>query len=195
MNILKITDRQEVLERVLREAFKPKFDAILEEVKTLLISHLNQKHPVFMEMLSDKQKRHYMAVSHTDRLYIGERRCAYPIYGKNASMPQPHHFIYRSDEYAAMTLKDVNIPMSMNEFIIDEKAELFKTYSATWKAYSEAYKELSGLLNSYRSRDKFEKDFPEYKDYLPALEVKKQLPQVIASEVRGKLSSLGIPAK
>ena len=37
-------------------------------------------------------------------------------------------------------------------------------------------------------------DFPEYKDYLPAVE-KVGLPAIIPATVRAELSNLGIPAK
>ncbi len=182
MTILTKTARQEVLTRVLKEAFEPKFADLQKRLVQYALDWRRTNHPVFEEMLVRKDAKQYLQIKHFWRVYIADT-CAYsPDYGHVNGMSRP-----------AIRINELTVPyICEDNFKIDD-TELECTYESLWDAYKAAHSELLKVLASYRTREALLKDFPEYATYLP-IPVVKQLPAVIPAESRAKLSALGIPA-
>lgn len=180
MTILTKTARQEVLTKVLKEAFEPKFADLRKRLLQYARDWLRTNHPVFEELLARKDARGYLQTKHFYRLYINSTRLYYPDYDQDARL--------------SIRINELTVPyVCVDDFVIvDDNIEL--TYNTLWDSYNSAHSELSKILEAYRTREALLVDFPEYATYLPAITIK-QLPAVVPSESRAKLSALGIPSK
>lgn len=180
MTILTKAARQEVLTRVLKEAFEPKFADLQKRLVQYAKDWLHTNHPIFEELLARKDARQYLQTKHFYRLYPGGVQAYYPEYGIS----------YKG---SPIRINELTVPyICVDTFQIDSP-EIERTYESLWNSYRAAHSELFKILESYRTREALLKDFPEYATYLPAVTVK-QLPAVVPSESRAKLSALGIPA-
>jgi hypothetical protein len=194
MTTLKITDREEVLRRVLTEAFKPRFEALKKSAEDLLRKLLVRDHPRFIELLADKTAGNYLATSHSKaamRLNAnGEKiKQAAPVYGVCGSEPTD----YRGFDGKLRLVTDVIVPCGMGDFVIADTTYL-KTYSQAWSDYEAAWHKLASVLAAYKTREKLIADFPEFEVHLPELTVPAKLPAVIVKDVRRDLKKLGVPA-
>jgi hypothetical protein len=196
MTTLKITDREEVLRRVLTEAFKPRFGAIGGAADNLLRKLLAKDHPRFIELLADKTASAYLATSSSKeamRLNAeGEKiKLAAPVYGVLGSEPTQHW--YSCGEKLVRLCTESIVPCGMGDFVIAD-AKFLKTYSQAWADYEAAWYKLASVLASYKTREKLIADFPEFEVHLPELTVPAKLPAVIVKDVRRDLKKLGVPA-
>lgn len=181
MTILTKTARREVLTRVLKEAFEPKFADLQKRLVQYASDWLQKNHPLFVELLARKDAREYLHTKHFYRVCINGVTAYYPDYESS----------YKGD---SIRINEVTVPyICVDNFTINDDA-LKWDYDYLWDAYKAAHSELLKVLASYKTREALLKDFPEYATYLPA-PVVKQLPAVIPAESRAKLSALGIPAK
>jgi len=185
MTILTKTARREVLTRVLKEAFEPKFADLHKRLVQYALDWRRTNHPVFEELLARKDAREYLYTKCFYRVYMDKACSYYPDYGTLFNAP----YVGRP-----IKINEVTVPYICEDDFTVEDVELCTTYESLWDAYRAAYSELLKVLASYRTRESLLVDFPEYATYLPAITVK-QLPAVIPSESRAKLSALGIPAK
>lgn len=174
------TMRTEVLTKVLKEVFEPKFNDLQKRLVVYGCQWLLENHPVFVELLARKDSREYLHTKHFYWLQIDDTRAFYPEYGIG----------YYGDD---IKINEVTIPYHANSSLTVEDAELIKIYNTLHEQYREAYTELHSVLYSHSSREKLLADFPEYSKYLPVPPVT-LMPAVIPSEARAKLSALGIPA-
>lgn len=174
------TMRTEVLTKVLKEAFEPKFNDLQKRLVQYARLWVQEHHPIFVELLARKDSREYLHTKHFYWLQIDDARASYPEYGIG----------YYGDD---IKINEVTIPYHAKGSLTVEDAELIKIYNTLHEQYREAYTELHSVLYSYSSREKLLADFPEYSKYLPVPTVT-ALPAVIPSEARAKLSALGIPA-
>ena len=180
MTILTKTARQEVLSKVLREAFEPKFADLQKRLVQYALDWRRTNHPVFEELLARKDTREYLHTKHFYRVYLDDFCAHTPDYSGIFS--------------PTIKVNEVTIPYKCDDSIVIQDIDLIVIYTNLWEAYRSAHSELLKVLASYRTREALLKDFPEYATYLPAITVK-QLPAVMPSESRAKLSALGIPAK
>jgi hypothetical protein len=195
MSALKITDREEVLRLVLKEAFEPRFDALLKRAESLLTKHLAKEHPRFVELFADTASRAYLAMSVNTRPYLKNKdnslacMCSpkYETYDEQPDCKYPNTERYR---HFAMS---PTVPCSLATFVVED-AKLLAAYSQAWVDYSAAWTKLYAVLCSYSQREKLIADFPEFEAYLPELLVKAKLPSVIVKDVRRDLKKLGVPA-
>lgn len=182
MTILTKTARREVLTRVLKEAFEPKFADLQKRLVQYASDWLQKNHPLFVELLARKDAREYLHTKHFYRVYLNGVTAYYPDYESS----------YKGDP---IRINEVTVPyICVDSFTICDDDALKWDYDLLLDSYRAAYSELLKVLASYRTREALIKDFPEYAKYLPA-PVVKQLPAVIPSESRAKLSALGIPAE
>ncbi len=86
---------------------------------------------------------------------------------------------------------DIKRPQFLSVFYAVASDDYYKA----WADYTKAQAVLSELLNSYSTVEKLIVDFPEYAKYVPELPPAKNLPIVVVSELRGKLTALGVPVK
>lgn len=188
-NSLRIADRNQVMERVLRDTFKPQFNEIAKSISELLRQHLNQYHPKFVAAYSDAETRPYLAMRTIWDIKFNSQLAVTPVYGVECEILD-HHRYFTQDKYDKIK-SDILVPSDMDDFRINNLA-LFTKYQLVWSRYTEAQKKLSSMLYSYRSRDKFTKDFPEFAKFLPPARQKIGLPMVVVGDVRKELCDLGI---
>jgi hypothetical protein len=198
MATLKISDRDEVLRRVLAETFTPRFGDIQKQMQAALRASLAAEHPQFVKLAKDPESRKYLATTNVRNFYFidGEEShiAASPCYGKWVDMPAGGYRYLDRDSYSSITDGDTAVPCSMSEFKITDR-KMVKVYKSVWADYVAARDKLRALLNSYTMREKFAGDFPEFAKYLPPVPTKARLPAVIVKDVRAELSKLGIPQK
>lgn len=176
MTMLTKTARREVLTRVLKEAFEPKFADLHKRLVQYALDWRRTNHPVFEELLARKDAREYLHTKHFYRVYINGVTAYYPDYESS----------YKGD---LIKINELTVSyICVDNFTINDDA-LKWDYDYLWDAYKAAHSELLKVLASYRTRESLIKDFPEYATYLPAITVK-QLPAVIPSESRAKLAEL-----
>lgn len=198
MTTLKNSDREEVLRRALEDSFAPRFATIATLMEGALRKQLTDKHPKFLALMKSDDTKRYVAFSGVNSMYLiddGAKplRTASPRYGMAVTMPGSRSYFDRS-EYSCLTAQDTQIPSVFGDVKIADDT-ILAMYKAIWSSYAGATQKLSALLNSYKTREKFETDFPEFSKYLPAVEVKPSLPMVIIKDVRDELAALGIAPK
>ncbi len=169
-------DKNFLINKVLTETFKAKFDAWEKDIKERIQAEVYLKHPVFERLLKDKETRPYLHVTSLHYVHV------------NGNTPRTPDYLGACDD--RMNFRSTQVPPQMNSFDFKDQH-----YAELCHAYKEAHHTLNRMLNSYTTRGKFLVDFPEYKDYLPATTVKPGLPAIIPATVRAELSNLGIPAK
>ena len=174
------TMRTEVLTKVLKEVFEPKFNDLQKRLVEYGRLWVQENNPVFVELLARKDSREYLHTKHFYWLQIDDTRAFYPEYGIG----------YYGDD---IKINEVTIPYHANSSLAIKDPDIIKTYNTLHEQYREAYTELHSVLYSHSSREKLLADFPEYSKYLPVPPVT-PMPAVIPSEARAKLSALGIPA-
>ena len=175
MTTLSKTARREILAKVLKEAFEPKFADLQKRLVQYVLEWRRMEHPVFEELLARKDAAQYLRT-----------RTLWLLYADDESM-EYHNYEYGGDGGRIAT-DEVTIPVIDHcDSLTVEDQNIGETYRNLRKSCDEARSE---LLAAYRTVEALLTDFPEYAKYLPAPTVK-QLPAVI----RAKLSALGVPAK
>jgi len=169
------TDKSFLIEKVLRETFKAKFDEWEKRIKEQVQAKIFADHPVFERLIKDKDCNRYLRITH-------------PTVRVNGVVPRVPDYEHSYVTYE-VSFRDVDEPYFMDYVRLEDK-----DYDVLCDQYTDAHSALTRMLNSYTSREKFLVDFPEYKDYLPTVE-KAGLPAIVPSQIRGELSALGIPAK
>ena len=203
MAALKKSDREDVLWRVLTEAFAPRFRAVEAEITRLSKEALVKEHPVFCTPYADPANLGYMTVTRVSRILScsnegkGARILAAPIYGLKAITPTGC-YVHERENIKALRDAETAVPGSMFEFRFCDEAVVEQYDSAwadyTWVDYKAAYRALAALLNSCGTHEKLVVDSPEYARHLPPPEVKAKPPAVIVADVRAGLAALGVPA-
>lgn len=197
MTALKNSDREEVLQGVLKDAFAGRFSDIQKRLSALLRKQLEKEHPEFVKLFANPDFRKYLATTTANGLYFhtGEKIivAGRPAYGKPSSMPEGR-YTNTSDMVVALRDGELIIPSEMSTISFSD-AKLIATYRKAWADYGAAYEKLRALLHSYNVRETFANDFPEFAKHLPPLVVKAKLPAVIPKDVRADLRKVGVPQK
>jgi len=199
MTTLKISDRDAVITQALNDAFKPRFEYLINWMRDELRANLKVEHPVFLKLAKSPESSKYLATGNVRKFYakgkndVDKFTLYAPKYGKCVSMPDSHRWI-DSIDCEGVGDYDTTVPAAINKFEITDES-LIKDYRCAWADYTAACTELKALLNSYTTHERLVKDFPEYAKYLPAPIAKVNLPTVIVKDVRAKLSKLGVPSK
>jgi len=196
---LTLTAKTEALGVILRKAFAPKFDKMLEVATAEFVSYLHNVHPHFFKALADPNISPYMSWGFGCRLKVpqehgeGSVDMVQPVYGSVSYLPDSNRYYHtKHDQVRIMISQDIQRPTALIEF----HPTLPKDYFSTWNDYIAAQKTLSVLFNSYTTVEKLIADFPEYSIYFPKdTPIKKNLPMVQVGEIRGSLSALGIPGE
>lgn len=176
MTILTKTARREVLTRVLKEAFEPKFADLQKRLVQYASDWLQKNHPLFVELLARKDAREYLHTKHFYRVYLNGVTAYYPDYESS----------YKGDP---IRINEITVPrICADSFIVDDN-DITLTYDSLWDTYRAAHSELLKILAAYRTHEALLVDFPEYATYLSA-PVVKQLPAVIPAESRARLKEL-----
>lgn len=168
-------DKDFLINKVLKETFKAKFDAWKLALKERIQAKVFAEHPVFERLLKDMETQPYLFITNPHYVYVND---AAP------RMPD-----YRGYFGERINFRSIDAPLQMNDFSFKDPH-----YAELCQAYEESYAALCRMLNSYATREKFLMDFPEYKEYLPNV-AKVGLPAIVPATVRAELSKLGIPAK
>lgn len=193
MTVIKDSDRKTVLERVLAEAFRPRFNAVIEAMHVEAQADLDEKHPVFVKLVSDKTTSPYIATHYNPPIWIEDVRVYLPIMVRDATIPKHRGSQQPDIHQQARFIRNLFYPNGFDVKI--KSASTIAEYERTWSDYSEAYKTLSALLYSYKNREKFESDFPEIAKHLPPKIIRSNLPSVVVADVMANLAKVGIPAK
>lgn len=192
MTILKNTDRKQVIDKALEDAFAPRFNEFAKRLRARYAAQIAEAHPVFAKLVKNSDARPYLAVSTVREFYLGGRPVLTPKYGARCELPEAG-WIDR-DLYAWVQGSDMAVPADCWKAKIED-ADFSAEYIGLWRGCAVARTTLSELLNSYAVREKFAEDFPELAKYLPPIEVKARLPAVIVADVRSKLAAVGVPSK
>lgn len=171
--------RTEVLSKVLKEAFEPKFAKLQKRLVEYARKWLHDNHPVFVELLARKDAREYLHTKGFHRVRIDCVDMRRPDWGIDGTT-------------VPIKVDEVSIPYRAHSYLEVTNVDLALTYSTLRSDYEMARAELSSVLAAYKTHEALLADFPEYAKYLP-VPVVKQLPAVIPSESRAKLSALMIP--
>lgn len=181
MTTLSKTARQEILTKVLKEAFEPKFADLQKRLVQYVLEWRRTQHPVFEELLARKDAIQYLRTRTVWLLYAGDESMQYPNYEAGG-------------DGGRIATNEVTIPViDHSDVLTVEDQNICETYRNLRRSCDEARSELLKVLAAYRTVEALLIDFPEYAKYLPAPTVK-QLPAVIPAESRAKLSALGVPA-
>lgn len=182
MIVLTKTALREILVKVLKEAFEPKFADLQKRLVQYVLEWRRTQHPVFDELLARKDAAPYLHTRLIWLLYAGEGEpMKYPNYEAGG-------------DGGRIATNEVTIPViDHSESLTVDDQNICETYRNLRRSCDEARSELLKLLAAYRTVEALLIDFPEYAKYLPAPTVK-QLPVVIPAESRAKLSALGVPA-
>lgn len=163
-------DKDFLINKVLREAFKLKFDEWEKDIKERIQAKVYLEHPTFERLLKDKETRPYLYITSPHYVNVND---------VTPRMPDYQGYI---NEW--INFRSIDVPQKLGGFKFEDKY-----YSELCDKYREAYAALRRMLNSYTTREKFLVDFPEYKDYLPIV-TKVGLPAIIPAKVRAELSEL-----
>lgn len=198
MTVLKNSDRDEVIRRVLTEAFAPRFSAMQNEVRALIQKKVEKDHPEFAALVKSPIARQYLAETRVRDIYLESEGDAYamaaPVYGRCSSMPTGRLHYGDREPYSAFSDGETAVPGMFGEFKVSDVA-ISEAYRKAWSDYAAAYLKVNSLLHSYAVREKFTADFPEFAKYLPGVTVRAKLPAVIVKNVREELYKFGIPAQ
>lgn len=187
-------DRQQVIERVLRDAFEPRFNALAERLREAALASSIENDRIFYELHSDPENRKYLHSYRCNNFYIGDadntRTAMAPIYGLHARPP--------AGRYALAGCKRIEsrdfVSCFGNTATVTD-SQISADYDAAWEDYGAAYTKMSSLLASYSNRERFIEDFPEFAKHLPPPSVPARLPSVIVGDVLADLAKLGVPKK
>lgn len=171
MAVLTNADRAAVKESLLREAFEPRFTALVGKINDELRQMVRAEHPVFLELLADDNTREYVAAS-TNRIIGFYESCD-------------------GDEKLRSFL--VTVPKQMT-YRCSNSPGLLTEYRAIWSDYDKAYRTPNGALMAFKTREKFSEAFPDFAKRLPAPPMKSGLPTIITSNVLADLEAVGVPA-
>jgi len=196
---LTIKAKNDALASILKKVFSPQFDRMLENVTEEFKQYLDREHSKFFEALKDPDIAHYLSwgfgchmfVLHdTNESYV---RFVRPVYGLRTNLPE-HKWddLWKNNRIPMNISDDIQRPSNVTEFY----PIVPKNYYTTWAAYIDAQATLSKLFDSYTTVEKLLADFPEYESYFVKDQpVKKNLLMVQVGEIRGTLSSLGVPSE
>jgi len=196
---LTLAAKNEALQVILKKAFAPKFNKMLEAATAEFVSYLHNEHAHFFKAIADKNINQYIAYGFGCNLEVPHDReekyvdFVRPCYGLKSYLPEHSHEYHAKHNRVCMHIGgDIKRPHSLTTF----HTTVPKNYFKTWNDYIAAQSTLSRLFDSYSTVEKLVLDFPEYSSYFPKnAPVKKNLPMVQVGEIRGNLSALGIPAE
>lgn len=188
-------ERSSFLSKCLYDVFREQFYNFQKDIEAEAIKLIPKK---FIELMSDEDSKEFVSAYSLSEIKIitpdesTTVLVCQPIYGLSSYMPGS--YLSEKDKRVVERLKITNIkvPYKLTTTIIIN-IDLFNRYLDLWDRYLKAREQLQSLCFSYRSRDKFAADFPEYKKYLPPKVVITKLPTVIVDDVRNSLSALGVP--
>jgi len=195
MTQLKNSDRDVVLEKVLKESFEPRFQAIFKNVEALARADVADRYPAFVRGWADTDLRPYMRSDIFDGsdVKFDANVIAKPIFGKRSAMPETRYYDC-GDNYGRPSFSgDLRTPNPYN--IVITNVELIAEYRNAWADYCEAFSTMRDLVYGYTNREKFETDFPQFAKYLPTRTIKAGELVVQVDDVLAKLKTFGVPAK
>ncbi len=201
MTHLKNTDRHYFINRVLHDAFDPRFLDLNKEIRANLTASIKTSHPVFFDLLAKEEMRKYVATTRLRKYYFyssqRDMNCQMikPVdYSKEFDYQT--HFQSHQPSRNLQNIGDVDqiMPALAGDAFQPEPA-LIQKYLTIHEDLAAAKQKVTSLINSYRSREKFEKDFPDLAAFLPAVPVKIAMPAIIIADVMADLAAVGIPAR
>lgn len=180
----------------LKDAFIPRFSEFGNKLNEYVKKAVQEEHPDFLRAYADEKTRPYLAVGSI--LYIKI---------KNADLKVPNYEAIVDADYMARR-RHSNTPGTdgMRAHVISpaygklkgeelNDAALVAEYNRLWADFFEAQSTLINTITAYRSREKFEADFPQLAKYLPAHVVTSGSTAVAipAKDVMAKLLAAGVP--
>lgn len=185
--------REEFLDHVLRERFAPRFDDIQKRVSEAAKRAVAEQHPAFVKAVADKVLSQYLATRSTIDVQFEDS--SKPRSPRNWATCNATNYaqqycglnegLERIDgKCSAPAYHGTTVRLGDEQFLHD--------YHTLWGEFAAAQKTLKELIYSYTTTDKFDKDFPELKKYLPRTEVVGPL-VVPVDDLKLRLSALGIP--
>lgn len=184
-------DRAHLIHSVLSETFDPKFLELNRELVADVKAKLQAAHPKYYEALDNAEISQYLAKGSIEGFRSGDIALTRPI---DYSEPVGAVMVGRNLRHNnAQHLGDINViaPTSCQRYQLAHEHECQK-YFKLLNAMLEARQLLTITLNAYRSREKFETDFPDLARHLPPAPVKIQLPVLNPVGTIKQLKKLGI---
>lgn len=189
-------EREYFLSKCLYDAFREQFFNLQKDLETRAMALIPKR---FIELINDEEAKEFVSSYSIAEVEISSADksqkaiACQPQYGVAHYMPTGSYLSER-DRSVVERLKfsAIKVPYKLTSITIEDDA-LLERYIDLWDRYLKAREQLQSLCLSYRSRDKFAEDFPEYKKYLPPKKVAAKMPAVIVADVRSKLAELGVP--
>lgn len=197
MTVMTKAMREDVLEGVLTEAFRERFNEIAVQLTGFVRASVQANHPVFCQLVKDTVAKPYLAIDFSPSVYRATEKykSAYfqPEYGIAVACPEQTWKL--GDSVSWLPIKDVEAPQRAGDTVIPAEHAINRDYLALWADYTAAQAKLDALLRSYKSREKFEADFPDFARHLPTRVFTAPLPTVIVKDVLQDLAKVGVPKK
>lgn len=197
MTVLKKTDREQVVHRVLQAAFNPRFIELKKKLAADVAKNARTTSPAFFKLYDVPENRPHLRyqIGHAFKYCAEQITMACPIhYAKPVTKTtERDSSTGYDDNRSSLRDSDLIIPTIGSNLLLITDPVLIAEYDAIWADFTEAQPKMSGLLESYKNREKFEADFPDFAKHLPALPAKIQLPAVIVDNVLADLAKLGVP--
>lgn len=195
----KITNAQrtEFLERILRETFEPRFDALQKKIDAAAKAEVERQHPAFVKAHKDEKTRKYMPVSSGSEFWVSKDvRAHKPARWNAVSANRVGQWgVCAKDEgLRRMQFNAIQPAYHGIEFMLESLPELVAEYNALWADFADAQETLTATIYAYSNRVKFEVDFPDLAKYLP--KPPKFVGTAVAvqvGDVMQKLAQVGIP--
>ena len=186
-------ERQSFVNKVLYDAYREKFLDFKKKVRAEIVLKIPKR---FLKLYNNEDDRKYLVRCAVNEILFSDKNVfCMPDFG-NCQNYMPD-FVYRSsleDGFEKVRYSDLKVPHSMDTVKLLD-SDLLAEYIELWGSYLKAYQEISSLAYSYRSRDKFAAEFPEFAKYLPEKVTIVRLPMIQVDVARDGLASVGIPAK
>lgn len=201
MSKLTNAQRESLMERILRETFEARFDALQVRIDVYAAHEVRRKHPAFIAAWEDPLTRPYLAVTQTLSVRLpkdGDDGGAYWRSPDRYAACAAKHYA-RTGWWAADKDEMHNVsasgafPAYTSGTLIVTYADLVADYHTLWAELGAAQKALRETVCAYSSRPKFEADFPDLAKYLPPEVGPRTAVAVPVEDLRAKLSAGGIP--
>lgn len=190
--------REGMVQSITREAFTQRFDAIAAKAKAEITADVATRHEPWLRAREIPEFRPYVLSRDTaPEVEIG---------GRTSYLYEPT-YLGVLQMYARMHISDSSGRLRTRMSKARAEGPYGAAYSYTvsnglrdeyvkaWDDYNAAYSTLLELFKRYTAHEALVKDFPEYKDYLPAPAVSASVPMLAPEQVRFTLTQLGVPAE
>lgn len=201
MTTLTKSDKAALIHKVLFDAFDHRFLALNKEIRQSVQSAMAKDHPKFLSLVANDETRKYIS---SQRVSCFVFKARYLDSDCAVIKPFDYSQSFEKEVYCRSLLRNANVQVIGDcDMLVPSQIGCYAlvggvaidSYYEIHADLGAAKEKLSALLGAYRLREKFEKDFPELAQFLPAIPVKIAMPAIIIADVLADLAAAGIPFK